>query len=128
METYWASVTPDLSVLGKDAPHAARVNPDAVLLVDTRSPLAALAPDSATATTTSSAIVAANAGRRGLTLTNLSTLVTVSLAFGFPAVANKGIVLSPGAIFHMGEFDFTTSAVNAICSATTAVIAIQEYN
>jgi len=58
--------------------------------VSTKTPLTALAPTNATVTGTSAQIVASNASRKGLTLTNLSN-DKIFLAYGSnTAVLNSG--------------------------------------
>ena len=53
----------------------------------------------------------------------------ISLAFGSNnAVANYGITLTEyGSTYQMSEYDFSTSAINAISSGTSSLISIQEF-
>lgn len=95
--------------------------------VNLRIPLTPLAPASAVVGLASNVAVAANAGRKGLILTNTS-LATISLGFGFPAVAGKGVVLLPGSSYNMNEWDFNKLVVNAISTAANSNLAVQEYS
>lgn len=70
--------------------------------------------------------VASNANRKGLVLVNTSSN-TISLGFGASAVLNSGITLSPFGSFTMDAFNFTTATVNAIASAASSNLAIQEF-
>jgi hypothetical protein len=78
------------------------------------------APESICVNTTSTIVLAANALRKGLNLTNLS-YVTISISFGTnPAILFAGITLAPGGSFWMDSSDFTTATVNAIADAGLA--------
>lgn len=96
--------------------------------VSTKTPLTALSPTTATVGITSGLVVASNASRKGLVIVNLSTNV-ISLGFGSSAaVLNSGITLTQyGSVFQESEYDYVTSAVNAISSLAGSVISIQEY-
>lgn len=85
------------------------------------------APAAGAVGTTSNQLVAANSNRKGLILTNTHATQTVSLGLGATAVANSGIILGPGGVWAMGEFDFTTVAVNGIASGAATNVAIQEF-
>lgn len=89
--------------------------------------LTAASPSQATVGTSSSSIVAANSSRKGLIIVNTS-VNRVSLAFGTAAVLNSGITLSELGTFVMDEFCFTTAEVRAIASASSSVVAIQEFS
>ena len=97
--------------------------------VSTKTPLTASSPTTATVGTSSAQIVASNATRKGLVIVNLSSN-TISLAFGAnSAVLNSGMTLTAlGSVYEMSEYDYTTSAINAIASAGSSVISIQEFN
>lgn len=71
--------------------------------------------------------VAANANRKGLVLVNTSDTATISLGFGAAAVLNSGITLAPGDVYIMDEYTFDLGAVNAIASAASTNLAVQEY-
>lgn len=89
----------------------------------------ALTPSSPTAATvgvTSAQVVATNSSRKGLILVNTS-VNTISIGLGTTAVLNSGITLYPGGTFQMDEFCYTTGAVNAIASAASSNLSIQEY-
>lgn len=91
--------------------------------------LAASAPTAAAVGAASVSIVAANAARKGLTLTLTTPGGRVSLAFdGAAAVLDSGDTLyGPGGVFHMDERCFTTGEVRAIADAAGRNVAIQEY-
>lgn len=97
-------------------------------VVSTKTPLTASAPTTATVGVSSSNIVASNASRKGLAIVNI-TGNPVSLAFGSnPAVLNSGITLTTvGSVYEMSEYDFSTSAINAIASLAGTVVSIQEF-
>jgi len=87
------------------------------------------APTQVTVGVTSAQAVASNASRKGLILRNISTSSQViSLGFsGNAAVANDGVVLNPNDVYCMGSFDFSTGQVNAIASAASATLSVQEF-
>ncbi len=95
--------------------------------VSTKTALTASAPTTATVTASSTQIVASNSNRKGLIVINI-TGNAVSLGFGAnAAVLNSGITLTTvGSVWETSEYDYVTSAVNAI-SSTSNVVSIQEY-
>lgn len=97
------------------------------LPVTDRSDLNAAAPGTSTVGVASGLIVAANAARKGLVIVNVS-INKVCLGFGSAAVLNSGITLYPGGTYVMDEYMFDLGAVNAIASAASSVISIQEYS
>lgn len=84
------------------------------------------APTFATVGVASAQVVASNSSRKGLTLVNTSAN-TIYLGFGSPAVIGSGDVLYPHGVFEMDEYSFTTGAINAIASAASSNLTIQEY-
>ncbi len=78
--------------------------------------------------TSSTAVLAANPLRKGLSLVNMS-FETISLAFGNAAVLYSGINLGPGGTFWMEAYDFTTNTINAISTnvAGGGYLGVQEY-
>lgn len=96
-------------------------------LVTEKIDLTPASPTAATVGITSAQVVAANAARKGLVLTNTSG-ARISLGFGASAVLNSGITLYPGGIFVMDTSLFDTAVVNAIASAAASNLAIQEYS
>jgi hypothetical protein len=71
----------------------------------------------------------ANSGRKGMVVTNTSTSgQVISLGLGFPAVAAAGIVLQPNNYWWMDVKSFTTGQINAIASAASGSVAVQEFN
>lgn len=85
-------------------------------------------PTVATVGVASGSAVSAQATRKGLSLRNLSTAgQRISLGFGQTAVLDSGVTLYPQDAYEMGEYDFDLGAVNAIASAASASLAIQEW-
>ncbi len=88
-----------------------------------------LTPSSPTASTVgvaSAQAVAANASRKGLILTNTS-INTISLGLAAAAVLNSGITLYPGGSFSIDEYSFVIGAINAIASAASSNLTVQEF-
>lgn len=115
--------------LGKNSSnvlHALPLDASNNMQVSTKFPITANVPTSATVGVASGTALASNAARKGLTIVNTSTN-TVSLALGNAAVLNNGITLSPFGVYWMDEFSLSTAAVNAIASAASSNISIQEY-
>lgn len=92
----------------------------------TKVPLTATAPQTASVGTSSVQIVAANANRKGLILTN-TTPYQISFGFGQTAAYQYGLTIYPGEKYIMDQFSFFTGAINAISSAAT-YIGIQEFS
>lgn len=96
------------------------------LNVNTKTNLIYSAPTTASVGTTSSLILAANASRLGLYLSNTSTQ-QISLGFGGnAAVYQNGITLFPGEKFYMDEYSFNTGAVYAVTTGAATYIGVQE--
>lgn len=95
--------------------------------VSTKTPLTALTPTFATVGTSSSQVVAANALRKGLCFVNTSAN-TISFGIGSTAVLNSGITIVPNGVYEMSEYDYATSAINAIASGASSNLSIQEFN
>ena len=85
----------------------------------------ALAPATASVTSSDSVVIASNSARKKLVVFNLGT-VNVYFGDGFAAAMNSGIVLTPNGTWVMDRYTFTTGAIHAIC-ASTSTLAIQEY-
>ena len=85
-----------------------------------------LAPATASVTSSSAQVIAANALRKNLIVMNLGS-VNVSFGLGSTAINNGGITLTPNGTWVMDTFTFTTAAINAICSSSST-LAIQEYS
>lgn len=89
----------------------------------------ASAPATATVNATSGTVIASNANRKGLTLTNTSTggqIISLHMANG-SAVLLSGITLYPGDSFVMNRETFTTAQINGIASAASGTLGIQEF-
>lgn len=87
------------------------------------------APSTATIGTGSATVIASNANRKGLALTNTSTSgqrISLHFANG-TAVLDSGITLWPGDSFVMSPYTFTTSAITGIGSAASGTIGLQEF-
>lgn len=85
----------------------------------------ALAPATASVTTSDSVVLATNAARKKMVIVNIGN-VNVYFGDGFSAALNSGIVLTPNGTWVMDRYTFTTNAIHAICSGS-ATLAIQEY-
>lgn len=83
------------------------------------------APASASVTNADSVVLAANASRKKLVITNIGT-TNVYFGDGTTAALNSGIVLTPNGTWVMDNYTFSTAAIHAIC-ASTSTLAIQEY-
>ena len=96
-------------------------------VVSTKTPLTASAPTFATVGVTSAQAVASNANRKGLVLINTSAN---NISFGIgsnPAVLGSGVTLTPNGVWDMSEFDYVTSAINAIAGGAGSNLTIQEF-
>ncbi len=94
-------------------------------IISTKTALTAAAPTAATVGVATAQAVASNASRKGLILTNTS-VNTISFGIGASAVLNSGITLYPGGTWQMDEGTFTLGAINAIASAASSNLAVQE--
>jgi hypothetical protein len=94
--------------------------------VSTKTALTANAPATGSIGVSSAALVASNGSRKGLVVVNVSN-ATCSLAVGATAVLNSGITLQAGAVWNMNEYSFATGAINAICSAASSTLTVQEF-
>lgn len=77
--------------------------------------------------TASEDVVAANASRKGLYITNTSSTGTVSFNYTDAAVLRQGITLMPGATWEMTDRDFTTAKITGIASEAAVVVSVMEY-
>ena len=105
-------------------PHDALTATDVVSVAKTA--LTTSAPAQVSVGITSAELVAANASRKGLILVN-NTLNTVSIAFGAAAVLNSGITMTPGGVYCMSEYDFSTAQIRAIASLAATIVSVQEF-
>lgn len=97
----------------------------------TKTALTAVSPASAVVTASSAQIIASNGLRKGLILTHLGSSGPISISFGATtnlAVLNAGLSMVPNEKWSMSDYGFTTSAVNAIATASGPTISIQEWN
>lgn len=102
-------------------------NSGAAQPVSTKTPLTALTPTFATVGVTSAQVLASNVDRKGCVLINRST---GNISFGIganPAVLDSGITLTPNGVWDMSEYDYVTSAINAIASVAGSNLTIQEF-
>jgi hypothetical protein len=95
-------------------------------LINTKNALTSNSPSVVSVGVTSAQALAVNSSRKGLILTNTGS-ANISLGFGVAAVLNSGITLYPGGTFSMDEYSFTTVAINAIASAASTNLGIQEW-
>jgi hypothetical protein len=102
------------------------IQPGTGTTFSTKTPITANSPTAATVGVTSAQILASNASRKGLIVVNTSSN-TVSLGLGASAVLSNGVTLTPQGTFWMDEFSLSTAAVNAIASAASSNVSIQEY-
>lgn len=80
----------------------------------------------ATATTTSSELLAENKKRKQLVITNTGS-VAVFINTETTAVLNKGIYLAAsGGVWEMDSFTFTTDSIHGITASSTTNISIYE--
>lgn len=84
-------------------------------------------PTAATVGTSSAQALASNSSRKGLILVNTSNNV-IYLGFGAAAVVGSGVVLTSYGSFTMQPTTMFTGAVNAIASAVSSNLAIQEFS
>lgn len=96
-------------------------------VVSTKTALTASSPTFATVGVASAQAVASNANRKGLVLVNTSAN-TIYLGLGATAVIGSGVTIYPQGVFVMDEYMFTTGAVNAIASAASSNLTIQEFS
>lgn len=137
MPTYAAAPTPAVMVVWdadtlsyvawQGSLEAASVTIGAVTVNKTA--LTPAAPTFATVGVASGEAVASNSNRKGLILVNTSAN-RISIAFGAnPAVLDRGITLyANGGTYCTDEFSHATQAVNAIASAGSSNLAVQEYS
>jgi hypothetical protein len=102
-------------------------NSGALQPVSTKTALTALAPTVVSVGIISALAVAANASRKGLILINTSSN-NISFGIGVnAAVLNSGITLTPNGVWDMAEYDYVTSAINAIASGAASNLCVQEF-
>lgn len=95
--------------------------------ISTKTALSPSAPTAVTIAASNTSVLASTAARKGLIVVNTS-VNTISLGLGAAAVLNSGITLNPsGGTWVMDEFNFTTGAVNAIASAGSSNLSVQEF-
>lgn len=95
--------------------------------ISTKTPLTGSAPTFATVGVTSAQVLASNASRKGLVFVNTSSN---NISFGIgsnAAVLNSGITLTPNGVWVSDEYNFVTSAINAIAAGASSNLTIQEF-
>lgn len=98
-------------------------------LMSSKTDLAPAAPTTATVGVASGSAVAANASRKGLHLRNTSTTgQRISLSMNGAAVLDSGVTLYPQDAWEMAEYDFDVGAINAISSAASGRLSVQEFS
>lgn len=91
----------------------------------------ALTPSAATSVSVgvaSTTVLASNANRKGLVVTNISNAKISFNLLGGSAVINTGVTLYPGWIWEMDAYTFTTNGINAISSAASSIVTVQEFS
>lgn len=78
----------------------------------------------ATVTTASGSLIAANGGRVEITVTNLDATNAVFLGLGTAAAANSGIYLAPKASYTTRAFTGQVFAIAITASCTVAFVEI----
>lgn len=123
-----ANTTPWLITLNQGGNSATITSGGALKTITAAPPTQSPAsPTAATVGVTTASAVSSNASRTGLVLTNTSGNI-ISLGLGAAAVLNSGITLFPYGSWTMDQFTFTTGAINAIASAASSNLAIQEFS
>lgn len=123
------NATPPTATSGKTEELQVDINGNLKATATTVHSLAAktFTDSTATATTSSSTVLAANASRKlGTTIVNTSDSISVSLNVTDAAVVNQGFTLKPGGTFYMDENSFTTGAITGITSTGSAILSIME--
>lgn len=98
------------------------------LFTSDKIPLTPSSPSAVSVGVTSGVVIATNANRKGLILTNTSTGIISLNIVGGTAVSKSGIVLYPGGHWEMDEYTFTTDAINGISTVAASNLAIQELS
>lgn len=80
-----------------------------------------------TAGTSSGVLVAANANRRTIVVTNTHATQRVTLNFGGTAVLDTGITIMPNGSYNMGVDDYFSGDINVIASGATTVLSVAEF-
>lgn len=97
------------------------------LSTQSKTPLSASSPSTATLGVSSGTVIAANSSRKGLVIVNVSAN-TMSFGIGATAVLSSGITLYPGGSWEMDEYTFSTSVINGIASSASSVASVQEFS
>lgn len=95
--------------------------------ITTKTALTAASPANASVGVASAQVVASNGSRKGLLFVNVSNN-RISFGVAASAVLDSGVTLYPGGTWEMDEYCFATGAVNAIASAASSSLAIQEFS
>jgi hypothetical protein len=96
-------------------------------VVSTKTALTASSPIAVSVGLTSGVALAANANRTGFVFVNTS-VNNISFGIGSnPAVLNSGITLTPNGVWVSDEYNFTTSAINAIAAGAGSNLTVQEF-
>lgn len=83
-------------------------------------------PTFATVGISSGQILASNLNRKSLIITNTSVNI-IYLGIGATAVVGSGITLYPGGSLILDKDGIVTGAINAIASAASSNVSIQEF-
>lgn len=86
------------------------------------------APATVTIGAASATVIASNANRKGLVITNTSALGVLYLNFAAgTAVVGSGVTLYAHDSFYMDAYSFTTAQINAIASLAGTTVSVQEF-
>lgn len=110
-----------------------RINPatdekqqDIVDLLSNSTIISPSLPTFATVGISSGQILASNLNRKSLIITNTSVNI-IYLGIGATAVVGSGITLYPGGSLILNKDGIVTGAINAIASAASSNVSIQEF-
>lgn len=82
---------------------------------------------SVTAGAASSTMLASNASRKTVIVTNTHATNRVTLKFGATAVLDTGITIMPGGAYSMGQLDYYNGQIDCIASGASTVLSIVEF-
>jgi hypothetical protein len=117
----------ELALTSATAYTSAEIQPVTGTVTASKTPQTPAAPAQVSVAVTTTSVLAANASRTGLVLTNLSNGV-ISIGLGAPAVLDSGISLTPNGVWVMDAFTFVTTTINAIAQFAGSTLAIEELS
>lgn len=84
-------------------------------------------PSLFTAGVASGTVLASNASRKTIIITNTHSTNRVTLNFGSTAVLDTGITIMPGSSYNMSDREYFSGQINAIASGATTVLSVCEW-